>query len=209
MFNSKIYLIFELRNGSNGIYFHMDILKLPQLLLIAGNGRDSGKTTLACLLIKKFSTDNQIISLKISPHKHKIVTTGDVFCDTENLYLAEETNPHTGKDSSRMLQAGASRSFFICATEEQLPVAMNKILELSDSQALFVCESGGLRKYAEPGLFFIVDRAGNKDIKPGTRMLLEFDPIWLTFDGHDFNLNLNEIVIQHNSWKKTAGHDII
>ena len=187
----------------------MGILKLPQLLLIAGNGRDSGKTTLACLLIKKFSTDNPIISLKISPHRHKIAAGGNVFCDTENLYLAEETDPGTGKDSSRMLQAGAVRSFFICAEGEQLPVAMNKILELTGRHALIVCESGALRKYAEPGIFFIVDRSVNKEIKPGTRMLLDFNPIWLTFDGHDFNLNLNEIVIQHNSWKIIDGHDIV
>ena len=92
----------------------MGILKLPQLLLIAGNGRDSGKTTLACLIIQKFSTDHQIIALKISPHKHRIAAGGKVICDTENLYIAEETNPGTGKDSSRMLQAGAGRSFFIC-----------------------------------------------------------------------------------------------
>ncbi len=115
IFNSKIWVIFEVRNGINGIYFHMGILKLPQLLLIAGNGRDSGKTTLACLIIQKFSPEHQIIALKISPHKHRIAAGGKVICDTENLYIAEETNAGTGKDSSRMLQAGASRSFFICA----------------------------------------------------------------------------------------------
>jgi len=182
----------------------MAFLKLPQLLLIAGNGRDSGKTTLACLIIRKFSTDHEIIALKISPHRHKIAIGGKVVCDTENLYLAEETNANTGKDSSRMLQAGASRSFFICAAEEQLALAMNKILDLAGDHTLFVCESGSLRRYAEPGLFFIVNRSGNESIKPGTQKLLEFDTEWLTFDGHQINLNLNEIVIQHNSWKKIS-----
>jgi hypothetical protein len=182
----------------------MDILKLPQLLLIAGNGRNSGKTTLACLIIQKFSRDHQIIALKISPNKHRIATGGKVICDMENLYIAEETDAGTGKDSSRMLQAGASRSFFICAAEDQSPVAMNKILDLTDNDTLFVGESGGLRHFAEPGLFFIVDRLGREGIKPGTQSLLQFENIWLTFDGHHFNLNLNEIVIHHNSWKKNS-----
>jgi len=187
----------------------MGILNLPQLLLIAGNGRDSGKTTLACLIIQKFSQDHQITALKISSHKHRIATSGKVICDSDNLYIAEETDAGTGKDSSRMLQAGASRSFFICSTEDQWPVALNQILELADDHTLLVCESGGLRQFAEPGLFFIVGRAGSEDIKPGTQNLLQFPNIWLTFDGRHFNLNLNEIVILHNSWKKIADHDIV
>jgi hypothetical protein len=187
----------------------MGILKLPQLLLIAGNGRDSGKTTLACLIIQKFSPDHQIFSLKISPHKHRIAEGGKVIYDTENLYIAEETDRSTGKDSSRMLNAGASRSFFVCSAGEKLCVAMNIILELADEHTMFVCESGGLRRFAEPGLFFIVDRFGREGIKQNTQSLLEFENIWLTFDGHYFNLNLNEIVIHQNSWKKIDSHDFV
>jgi hypothetical protein len=187
----------------------MGILKLPQLLLIAGNGRDSGKTTLACLIIQKFSPDHPIIALKISPHKHRMATGGKVICDMENLYIAEETDAGTGKDSSRMLEAGASRSFFICSGEDQLPGVMDKILELADDNILFICESGGLRRFVEPGLFFIVGREGSAGIKPGTQNLMKFHHIWLTFDGRHFNLNLNEIVIHHNSWKKITDHDIV
>ncbi len=187
----------------------MGILKLPQLLLLAGNGRDSGKTTLACLIIQKFSVDHQIIALKISPHKHRIATSGKVIWDQENLYIAEETDAGTGKDSTRMLQAGARRSFFICSTEDQLPVAMDKILEFTDDHALLICESGGIRRFAEPGLFFIVGLAGKEDIKPDTQKLLQFHNIWVTFDGRNFNLNLNEIVIHHNNWKKITDHDIV
>jgi len=180
----------------------MGILKLPQLLLIAGNGRDSGKTTLACLIIQKFSPGHQIMAIKISPHQQKITTGGRVICDTENLYVAEETNARTQKDSSRMLKAGASRSFFIWTIADYLPEALRRIMELADDQTLFVCESGGLRQFAEPGIFFIVCREGSDFIKPATRNLLEFDHKWVTFNGLQFNLNLNEIVIHHNSWKK-------
>jgi hypothetical protein len=187
----------------------MGILKLPQMLLIAGNGRDSGKTTLACIIIQKFSQDHLIIALKISPHKHRIADGGKVICDTENMYIAEETDPGTGKDSSRMLHAGASRSFFICSAEDHLGEAMNKILEMADDRSLFVCESGGLRRFAEPGLFFIVDRLGSGEIKPGIQSLRQFENIGLTFDGHQFNHNLNEIVIHHNRWEKITDHDIV
>lgn len=197
------------RNGINGIYFQMEILKLPQLLLIAGNGRDSGKTTLACLIIQKFSPVHRIIALKISPHRHRIAIGGKVLCDRENLYVAEETDAGTGKDSSRMLQAGAARSFFICSAGDQLSVALNMILELCDEQTLIVCESGGLRHVAEPGLFIIASNPANDGIKVSTQNLLQFENIWLTFDGFHFNLNLNEIVIHNNCWKKIADHDFV
>jgi hypothetical protein len=187
----------------------MSILKLPQLLLIAGNGRDSGKTTLACLILQKFSPSHRIFSLKISPHTHRIAEGGKVICDAENLYIAEETDRGTGKDSSRMLDAGASRSFFVCSAGDQLSVAIKIILELADEHTLLVCESGGLRRFAEPGLFFIVDRFGSEGIKQNTQNLLEFENIWLTFDGHHFNLNLDEIVIHHNRWKKKDSHDFV
>jgi molybdopterin molybdotransferase len=47
-----------------------------------------------------------------------------------------------------------------------------------------------------------VNRAGNEEIKTSTRNILHFHNIWLTFDGLHFNLNLNEIVIHQNRWKK-------
>jgi hypothetical protein len=183
----------------------MGILKLPRLLLIAGNGRDSGKTTLACLIIRKFSPGHQLAALKISPHRHRIATGGKMICDRENLYIAEETGEATGKDSSRMLHAGAGRSFFMCSDEHQLIEGLQKILEFTDNQTLIVCESGGLRFFVEPGLFFIVNRTGNMEIKAGTQRLLQFENTGLTFDGNHFNLNLNEIVIHQNCWlKKTT-----
>lgn len=39
------------------------------LLIIGGTGRNVGKTTLANLLIKKFSLQIEIIGLKVSTHK--------------------------------------------------------------------------------------------------------------------------------------------
>jgi len=44
--------------------------KYPNILLVSGNGRNSGKTTLACKIIERFSKDHEITGLKISPHFH-------------------------------------------------------------------------------------------------------------------------------------------
>jgi hypothetical protein len=180
----------------------MFFLKLPRLLLIAGNGRDSGKTTFACGIIRKFCSGNPIIALKISPHRHKISPCGEVICDSDKLYIVEEMEKTTGKDTSRMLAAGAGRSFLIVAEDEQLLPAVERIMNLVVPDAFLVCESGGLRQVAEPGLFFIVNRTGNKDFKPATRELLPYDHTAVPFDGWKFHFNLDEIVISQQGWEK-------
>ena len=57
---------------------------IPNMLLIAGTGRKSGKTTLACACIAHFSKQTGIYAIKISPHTH----------DDEGLTteIARETN---------------------------------------------------------------------------------------------------------------------
>jgi len=50
---------------------------IPNLLLIAGTGNKSGKTTLACRVIEQFRQSG-ISAVKITPHFHDI--TLDFFC---------------------------------------------------------------------------------------------------------------------------------
>ena len=40
-------------------------------LLVAGNGRNVGKTFLACEIIKQLSQKNEVTGVKISPHFQK------------------------------------------------------------------------------------------------------------------------------------------
>ena len=44
----------------------------PNILTIAGTGRNVGKTTLACSIIKKMALNARITAIKITPHFHKV-----------------------------------------------------------------------------------------------------------------------------------------
>jgi hypothetical protein len=178
----------------------MEPLKLSQLLLIAGTGRDSGKTTLACALIQKFSPSKSVIALKITPHFHKNIGSGKVLCNTDELFIAEETDSSTGKDSSRMLKAGAHHSFFVMTTDEHLVQAFLKIRELILSDSLIICESGGLRQYVEPGLFLMMHKKGTETIKPLSEKLLAQADCVITFDGEKTGFNPDRIEIINNQW---------
>ena len=91
-------------------------IQIPHLLLIAGNGRNVGKTTLACKIIARFAGETEVTGLKITPHFHP-VNEDDVVIQTNNFLIINETQI-SSKDSSLMLQAGAKQVFFVMAKRE-------------------------------------------------------------------------------------------
>lgn len=128
---------------------------LPNLLIIAGNGTKSGKTTIACRIIEQFR-DLGIIAIKISPHFHE-TTPGLLEKETDNGYAIHiESDPSTNKDTSRMLKAGASRVYLATVWDAGLPHVFRKIMDDIPEGTPVICESPAMRKYAEPGQFVIM-----------------------------------------------------
>ena len=62
----------------------------------------------------------------------------------------------TGKDTSRMLRAGADKVYFAKVWDDQLLDVFNKIMELVPENIPVVCESPALRNFVEPGVFLII-----------------------------------------------------
>lgn len=174
---------------------------MPQLLLIAGTGRNTGKTTLACNIIQKFHANKSIISLKITPHFHKNIQSGNVLINKTYLYISEEIDSTTGKDSSLMLKAGAQHAYFAMATDEHLGEVIQNIIKIIPSDALLVCESGGLRDCVVPGVFLMMNSNDAGIIKPGVQKLKMLADRLITFDGEKIDFNLDTIDIKDNRWK--------
>jgi len=142
-------------------------MKIPNLFLIAGTGNKSGKTTLACRIIEQFR-GKDIVGIKITPHFHETTPGLVLLSENEGYSVYEETNGETGKDTSRMLKAGAVRVFFAKVTDNTLLAAFNDILHRIPEGLPIVCESPALRYYAEPGVFVIMrsdTSNNNKNIK--------------------------------------------
>lgn len=174
---------------------------IPQLLLIAGTGRNTGKTTFACNILRKFSPVKSIYSIKITPHFHKNIQSGNVILQTRNMYIAEETDSTTTKDSSLMLGSGAQKSFFVMAADQYLSEAFQKIVQLIPSNSFMICESGGLRQYIVPGLFFMMNKTDQEIIKPYAEKLMLLADRIITFDDEKIDFDLNSIEINDNRWK--------
>ena len=185
----------------NSLFFKMEKILMPQLLLIAGTGRNTGKTTLACKIIQKFSPDKSIIALKITPHFHRNIQSGKIIINENDIYIAAETDSTTGKDSSLMFKAGAQQSYFAMATDVYLGEVIQNIIRLIPSDALLVCESGGLRDWVVPGVFLMMNRKDTEILKPGAEKLKTLADCLITFDGVKIDFEPDTIEITDNQWK--------
>jgi len=154
-----------------------------------------GKTTLACRIIRHLSQTERVIGIKVSAHFHPFNESDVLFRGHSFIILNERQISR--KDSSRMLQAGAEKVYFVMAEKESLQQALEKLLKLLPD-SLLVCESGGLDKIAQPGLFLFVNFKNKKIVKS---YLLHNDPIIVMNDGTDFDLNIHQIGFENRQFK--------
>lgn len=131
------------------------------LLLISGAGRNVGKTALACRLIEKYKKDLPITAVKISAHFHELTPGQKIMIQIERLTISEEQDRRSSKDSSRYLQAGASRAIYIQSTTENIPLVYHWMKE--NLKGLVICESATLGTHAIPDqAVFVSGNGGQK-----------------------------------------------
>ena len=174
---------------------------IPNLLLIAGTGRNTGKTTLARSIIEKFSSGNPIIGLKISPHFHGGTKSLKAIIANTEFNIYEETSSTSGKDSSLMLKAGAARVYYIEVLDAHLKTAFGEFLNILPSQSTIVCESPALINYVRPGVFFIVDNADNKNKKEEIIQRKNRADKWIDTDFEDIHEIIGNLGITGNEWQ--------
>ena len=166
----------------------------PNLLLIAGNGRNVGKTYFACRIIESLSKQASITGLKITSHIHEH-NSDDVLLKDKHYVILQEKQI-SGKDSSLMLQAGAKQVFFVMAEPEYLPEAFEKLSAYLPKTPI-VCESGGLHEIITPGLFFFIYATGTP-IKKQKHLI--HNPIIVKNDGENLKFDYNKVQLNNNKF---------
>jgi hypothetical protein len=172
---------------------------IPNLILIAGTGTKSGKTTIACRIIEQFKLLG-IAALKISPHFHE-TTKGLITLEEESgrYTIYKETNRDSNKDTSRMLQAGASRVYFAKVFDDRLLFVFNKIKDLIPEGTPIICESPALRNFIEPGIFIIMSSDSPNKLK-NINHLLELPHVMFKLEELDLISHI-PIIFENGVWK--------
>lgn len=157
-------------------------------ILISGSSRNVGKTTLACKIIETLSFKGEVIAVKISKHVHQLTEKHKVIFELPGLLIAEELDNRSSKDSSRYLQSGAFRSFFVQANDDQFSVLAVWLKE--NLTGTVVCETGFLGNFLTPTkAFFVEGEEKQKEIH------WKFPFKRTTFDGKEFHPSVQELLI--------------
>lgn len=152
------------------------MLKAPQMLMIGATGRNSGKTTFACSLIERFVPEYDIVGVKVSTVTE--TDAADPQWQQEHgvsslletpFFLTQETGGAPGKDTSRLLKAGAKTVYWLRVLADRLQDGATALLDAIGQEAICICESNSLRKVIEPGLFVVVETTGRQSIKPSAQ----------------------------------------
>jgi hypothetical protein len=167
--------------------------KLPHWIIIYGTDRNSGKTSLIEKIISRFHSNIPICAVKISPHFHSLAENTIVVHQTDQSLIVREHFSGTGKDSSRMLDAGAELVFYVQVWDENLDAILPELMRLIPEDHAVICESGWARNLVEPGLFLILHRKGNKKIKESAEKFKDLADAWIEFDGQDFDFQPERI----------------
>ncbi|MCK5856639.1 MAG: hypothetical protein KAG64_04065 [Bacteroidales bacterium] len=163
----------------------------PNILLVTGNGKNVGKTSLSCTVIEHFK-EEKIIGVKISPHFHEFDSkVEDVLYQTDNIIIIEEHRNNTGKDSSKLKAAGAFRVFFVMVLDHNLQEAFDRLIGFSGTDFPMIIESAALRNIIVPSQFLLLTHIDRPEPKKSIEHLMEYvdHNITLSSAGHNFTPN--------------------
>lgn len=162
------------------------MITVPGMVLIGGNCRNSGKTTMACHIISHISSSHEVIGLKVTSVRNGEMDkhgNHDEGFPTE-YSIFEELNREPSKDTSLMLRAGATHVYYIKVSDIFIEQAVLHFLSRYINKQIVVCESRSLRNYIIPGLFLMMIRlpAPNEE-KDVSDYLPKSDKIFYFDDG--------------------------
>jgi hypothetical protein len=131
-----------------------------RVISISGSCRNVGKTYLGESIISIFSSDFQMVAIKISKFKHNNHQNDNlkILCKTKYYSIWQELN-FSDKDSGRYLEAGAKLSIYIECDDAHLQEAFLFVKNKYCNSCLIVCESASLTKYIKPAISIFVESA--------------------------------------------------
>ena len=178
-------------------------------LFIGGSSQNVGKTTFIIDLLKEYSSKHEIIAIKTSCHFHGILDTDIIIANTENFVIVKETITNSGKDTARMLEAGASEVYFIQAKDKFIAEAYNflqkKINNKINNNAMMVCESASLRNFVIPEIFIALTNYENETFSDSKLILSKADIVINNYLGNKKSIKKlveKHIGIKNNKWIK-------
>jgi hypothetical protein len=159
------------------------MISSEQMILIGSTGRNSGKTTLAAELIRRWKDRFPIVALKVTTIACKgVCQRGGEGCGSctdisSDFLLEEEQDGVSGKDTVQLLKAGAAQVFWLRTLHSAIAEGFACFIEKTLPDALLICESNSLRELVNPGCFIMLANGENGEIKPSAVKVADYADI--------------------------------
>ncbi len=171
------------------------------VLSICGAGRNVGKTLLGESIISYFSTNNDVIAIKISKFKH-LNHGNDSLKEVYKtpFYTIWQELVFSYKDSGRYLKAGAKISFYIECDDAHLFEAFLKVYKMLNKSCLVICESASITKYLKPALSIFVE-SENYTTEINKLRCLKQCSLVLKENSIEISMPQLFLLVHNNKWK--------
>ena len=184
------------------------MLYAPQMILVGSSGRDSGKTTLACELVKRFRTMGRLVGAKVTTihEREGGCPRGGKGCgacelpEGDNFCLAKEKDRYGEKDTQRLLASGADQVFWLRVKDTALEAGARALLDKAGRDCLLICESNSLRTVVTPGLFLMAQRQETTSTKQSARNVMPYADRIVYSDGERFDFDFRELRFEADHW---------
>ncbi len=148
----------------------------PTIVAISGLSSNTGKTTLACELIKNFPGWEAI---KITRGHYRSCgkdprgcCVSDLLRDEPLIHSGREANYEFGKDTGRFWDAGAANVHWVIVGEDQVEQGIRLALARVESRGVIV-EGNSFLEFINPDFAVTCARAGENKLKKSARRTLE------------------------------------
>ncbi len=159
------------------------MLNYPHLLLIGGTGRNVGKTEFTCRLISRIAASRQVYALKVSAmYPDERTFHGRHEYGASDFCLFEECRSESGKDTARMLRAGAKRVFYLQGEDNRILQGFNELIRKVPAATPVVCESNSLGNFVQPGLHIMIT-SPSTEVKDRAKVQLAKADLVIKSDG--------------------------
>ncbi len=166
------------------------MLECPNMLMIGSSGRHVGKTEFACRVIARWSAVLPVIAVKISIDPDA----------PQPFHLSEETVTDSGKDTARMLLAGATKAYWLKVAVEYLPEGLAALQSVLPVGAAVVCESTSARQRIKPGVFMVLRAAGETAMKASCSRLIGLADRVVNFHGDGWDFQPGQCHFSQGRW---------
>ena len=181
--------------------------KRSDILMIGSADRNVGKTLLACELIRRYAPTLAPVAVKITTihEENGPCPRGGAGCGVCSSFegafcLTQVQDGPPNKDTTRLLDAGASKVFWLRVREGHLDEGITALLAQLPSGQPSIWESNSARQVLEPAAFLVLRKEGSQQMKESCLRVLGYADRILDFNGTGWNLSPDRIVFSSGRW---------